>query len=67
VPGSSITYTIALADLGSFTDLGLSWNMTCGNDTIQGDYSVPEPGTIGLLSLGLLGVGFASRRRKAIA
>jgi PEP-CTERM motif len=67
VPGTSITYTIALADLGSFTDLGLSWNMTCGNDTIQGDYSVPEPGTIGLLSLGLLGIGFASRRRRAIA
>jgi hypothetical protein len=62
-PGGYVSYTIDLNSLGSFSDLGLSWNMTCGNDTIQGDYSVPEPGTMGLLGLGLLGAGFAMRRR----
>ena len=67
LPGTSITYTIALADLGNFTDLGLSWNMTCANDTIQGDYSVPEPGTFGLLCLGLLCAGFVWRLRKVLA
>ena len=40
-----------------------SWGMTCGNDTIEGEYSVPEPAMLGLLALGLIGIGVSQRKR----
>jgi hypothetical protein len=61
--GGYLLYTIDLSALGNPTELGLSWDMTCGNDVIQGGVSVPEPGTMGLLALGLACAGFARRRR----
>ncbi len=58
----------ALVDkyLGS-GDFGFHWNMTCGNDTIEGGASapVPEPSTFVLLGAGLLGAGLYRRSRKS--
>lgn len=57
----------ALVDryLGS-GDFGFHWNMTCGNDTIEGGAAapVPEPSTFVLLGAGLLGAGLYRRSRK---
>lgn len=43
--------------------IALHWGMTCGNDTIEGEYSVPEPGMLALLALGLLGIGVSQVKR----
>ena len=48
--------------LASSTNLALHWGMTCGNDTIEGEYSVPEPAILGLLALGLIGIGISKRK-----
>lgn len=64
--GSSINFLIDLAgtDLLSSgsNEIGLHWGMTCGNDTIEGAYALPEPGMLALLSTGLAGL-FVARRR----
>lgn len=43
--------------------IALHWGMTCGNDTIEGQYSVPEPAIPGLLTLGLIGIGISKRKK----
>ncbi len=72
-----IRYNLLLSDLGLASDelinLGLHWTMTCGNDVIEGGVvdegggggggEVPEPGTLLLAGLGLIGIGL-SRKRK---
>jgi hypothetical protein len=40
-----------------------TFGMVVDNISLTG-VATPEPATIGLLALGLLGVGFAGRRRK---
>ncbi len=44
-------------------DLALHWAMLCGNDVIEGQVEVSEPGTFALLGMGLLGL-FSIRRRQ---
>lgn len=63
-----ISFDIADNDWLTGTDFGFHWNMTCGNDTIEGGASapVPEPGTLLLLGGGLLGLAFYTKRRTKI-
>ena len=43
-------------------NIALHWGMTCGNDIIEGQYTVPEPAILGLLALGLIGIGVSKRK-----
>lgn len=48
--------------LAGSSNVALHWGMTCGNDTIEGQYTVPEPAILGLLALGLIGIGASKRK-----
>lgn len=63
-----ISFNINKNDRLTGSDFGFHWNMTCGNDTIEGGASapVPEPGTLLLLGGGLLGLAFYTKRRTKI-
>jgi hypothetical protein len=61
VDGSSY-YRIVSFDLASLgvdisgpLSLDAHWTMSCGNDNINGSFSVPEPGILLLLATGLIG------------
>ncbi len=44
--------------------IGYHWTMACGNDVVEGGGKpVPEPGTLILLGLGVLGLGMARLRK----
>lgn len=62
-----LSFQIALADLGlnalNPQEIGLRWSMTCANDITEGSYTVPEPGTLALLGIGLFGMGLRKRSR----
>ena len=64
--GNFINFSIDLSgtDLLNGDAIALHWGMTCGNDTIEGQYQLPEPSIVMLLSLGLAGFGFASARKR---
>jgi hypothetical protein len=49
-------------DLAYSNTIALHWGMTCANDTIEGEYTVPEPAILSLLALGLIGIGVSKRK-----
>jgi hypothetical protein len=61
--------SIDLSGLNISSNVAMHWTMSCGNDVIEGitrsTVKVPEPGTLALLSTGLLGLGIVRRRRRA--
>lgn len=69
----AISFDTGLLDIADASSLGFHWDMTCGNDVIEGAIDVPptsgstpvpEPGTLVLLGLGsLAGFGFLRKRR----
>ena len=65
--GGYIEYNILLSSLDLTTgDIGLRWAMTCANDAIEGAvrYSVPEPATILMFGVGILGLAMSARKAR---
>jgi hypothetical protein len=64
---TNLSFQISLASLGldalNPQEIGLRWTMTCANDITEGSYTVPEPGTLALLGLGLIGLSLRKRSK----
>lgn len=61
------SFDIAGTALEGASAIGLHWAMTCGNDTIEGQFSpVPEPSTLALVLFGFSIMGVASVRRRKL-
>ena len=44
-------------------NIAASWTMSCGNDVVRGCAPVPEPQTLLLMGIGLLGLAFVGRKK----
>ena len=54
-------------DLANINTVSVHHTISCGNDVLDHTYEVnvvPEPGTLALVGLGLLGTGLIARRKK---
>jgi hypothetical protein len=63
-----VAFDMASLGVAGQFDLEVHWTMSCGNDAIDGtieglSVTVPEPASIALFGLGLLGLGVARRRQ----
>jgi hypothetical protein len=42
--------------------IALHWGITCGKDTIEVAYAVPEPAILELIATGLIGIRVSKRK-----
>ena len=60
----SMNFDLSASGIDFGSDVTFHWTMTCANDVIEGKISeVPEPGTMLLLGIGLIGLTGISRRK----
>ena len=67
-PGEVIfNFNIAGTNLEYSETIAFHWAMSCGNDTIEGEFSkpVPEPASMALLSISIAGLGLVRRRKQS--
>jgi hypothetical protein len=57
-----MSFDLSALGLTAIDGFDAHWTMSCGNDAIDGSVSVPEPSSMLLLALGLIGLSMSRRR-----